>query len=393
MEKDKSCRMKRLLAVFFIIVLGSLFLLNVKGLVGIAKQEWCAIFSHGDKYEFLSPEEIENTYNTNFFERMRFVELNGLTAKLLNQKIINGAVKDSSGQLNLMSDTQYQFEKKKEKEKTERAIDILEYGRDSGAKILYVQRPWKNTDKQGMLPYGLSLQQGLQADFWCHQMEAAEIPVLDLRQSLGKNLAFYKTDHHWTTRTSFFAAEDIIEELNACYHLGLNQNDQYFNLSNYHKQVYNNSFLGSEGIKAGKYYAGKDDYEVLWPQFKTQFRYRQYVDHKKILDRTGDFYKAFIDETRLLDPDYNNKYDSYGFAASVENRVNNYNADNNNKVLLIADSFARPMFTFFSLCFAETRYLDPQEGRYNDSFIEYIKQYKPDVIVMMFPGDGSFVEV
>ena len=95
----------------------------------------------------------------------------------------------------------------------------------------------------------------------------------------------------------------------------------------------------------------------------------------------------------MLDPDYNNKYDSYGFAASVENRVNNYNADNNNKVLLIADSFARPMFTFFSLCFAETRYLDPQEGRYNDSFIEYIKQYKPDVIVMMFPGDGSFVEV
>ena len=123
--------------------------------------------------------------------------------------------------------------------------------------------------------------------------------MLDLRQSLGKNLAFYKTDHHWTTRTSFFAAEDIIEELNACYHLGLNQNDQYFNLSNYHKQVYNNSFLGSEGIKAGKYYAGKDDYEVLWPQFKTQFRYRQYVDHKKILDRTGDFYKAFIDETRF----------------------------------------------------------------------------------------------
>ena len=40
---------------------------------------------------------------------------------------------------------------------------------------------------------------------------------------------------------------------------------------------------------------------------------------------------------------------------------------------------------------SETRYLDPQEGRYNDSYIDYIDEYQPDVVVMMYTG--AFVEV
>ena len=95
----------------------------------------------------------------------------------------------------------------------------------------------------------------------------------------------------------------------------------------------------------------------------------------------------------ITDKEYNNKYSAYTFDGYIENRIYNMNADNELKVLLISDSFSRPMVTFFSLCFYETRYLDPQEGRYTDSYVEYIDEYQPDVVVMMFSGDGTFEKV
>lgn len=58
-----------------------------------------------------------------------------------------------------------------------------------------------------------------------------------------------------------------------------------------------------------------------------------------------------------------------------------------------ADSYARPMLAFMSLCFKEVRFLDPQEGRYNYSYVEYIDEYDPDIVIMMFPGEGYFEQV
>ena len=49
------------------------------------------------------------------------------------------------------------------------------------------------------------------------------------------------------------------------------------------------------------------------------------------------------------------------------------------------------MVQYLSLCFGETRYLDPQEGRYNDSYIQYMRDFQPDVVVIMYSGD--YVEV
>ena len=80
------------------------------------------------------------------------------------------------------------------------------------------------------------------------------------------------------------------------------------------------------------------------------------------------------------------------YNAYNENIVLNNMSDNDLKVMLIADSYARPMLPFLSLCFKEVRYLDPQEGRYNDSYVDYIDAYDPDIVIMMFPGEGEFVE-
>ena len=51
---------------------------------------------------------------------------------------------------------------------------------------------------------------------------------------------------------------------------------------------------------------------------------------------------------------------------------------------MIGDSFSRPLFTFLSDGVAEIRFLDAQEGRYNDSFKDYIDEYNPDILLIAY---------
>lgn len=382
-----------LMTVMFTGIIAVIFIANSILLLDLVKKEIRAVIKPEYHHELMMPNEIEAVYNSNFYERMGYIDINGFARRILGQKIVNGAIKDKNGYLNLVDNTEYKFDVKKEKDKSDKAIQILEYAKESGADILYVQRPWKNSDEsEEVLPYGITLEYGLQFNYWCERMEEENVPVLDLREALNEHeLKFYKTDHHWTIRTSLYAAGKIINTLNDNYNLNLNE--QLVDINNYDSEIFKNCFLGSQGIKTGKYYVGKDDFEVIIPKFDTSTILFRYDNEGLVEKRSGNFSDAFISYDLINDENYNNKYSSYTFDGYIENRIYNYNADNNLKVLLIADSFSRPLVTFFSQCFYETRNLDPQAGRYTDSYVEYIEEYKPDVVVMMFPGDGTFENV
>lgn len=83
---------------------------------------------------------------------------------------------------------------------------------------------------------------------------------------------------------------------------------------------------------------------------------------------------------------YYNKYNACLYGGYVENIIQNNNLQTGQRVLLISDSYARPMTMYLSSAFSEVYYLDPQEGRYNDSYIAYIKKVKPDIVIMMYTG-------
>lgn len=72
---------------------------------------------------------------------------------------------------------------------------------------------------------------------------------------------------------------------------------------------------------------------------------------------------------------------------SVENIIENKTSKNELKALLISHSYGRAMAPYMSMFYRELRYLDPQVGRYNESLQEYIQDYRPDVIVIMFNGE------
>ncbi len=325
----------------------------------------------------------ENYYDNNFWNRLKFVDIQGEVAKIAGQKINNGVIKGDDGKLNLLDNLAYVFSEEIETEKVDRAAKILESAESCGAEVLYVQRPWST----GEVPYGYDFEYDEKYDFWCEQMQEKGFPILDLRKELGDKLYFFKTDHHWEIESSFYANAEIIHKLEETYDLNLDKDNIYTNIEEYDRTLYEESFLGSEGIRTGQYFAGKDDFEVITPRFETEFFYTQYKEHQPVWSAEGEWEEVFINKEKLEDPSYNNKYAVYTYEGYIENRIINHKAENDKKVLLIADSFGRPMVTYLSLSFLETRYLDPQEGRYTDSYVEYIKEYKPDVVILMYDGD------
>ena len=387
----KTMNGKYMMAIIFLLIILILFLANLSSLWNIVKTEVSAIFNNDVESKIMEPAEMEASYDGNFYKRMAFVNINGLAHRAMGQKIMNGAIRGENENLFLEADVDFKFDKDLEDSNLEDALSILNIAETKGAEVLYVQRPMKFIEGKDQLPYGMTVEYNQQYDYWCKKIKESGINVIDLREEIGDNIDFYKTDHHWTVETSFEAAGAIMEALNRYSGDDFDYNESIFEKSNYNLMRYDNSFLGSEGVKTGEYYVGKDNFNVLVPKFETKVTFKHYVNNECTIDKTGEFSKAFIDEDILLNPDYYNKYNACIYGGYVESIIENKKGGNGKKVLLISDSFARPMVMYFSLAFSETRYLDPQEGRYNDSYIDYIDEYQPDVVVMMYTG--AFVEV
>lgn len=385
----KTIKAKYILTILFLITICFLFIANMQSVFRIAKTEVLAVF---DKNEsgFLAPVEIESAYDENFYEKMSFINLNGLAHRFMGQRLMNGTIKGSNGKLFLDSDVEFELDKTVEDNNINDALSIMAAAKSEGAEILYVQRPMKYIEGKDKLPYGMNVEYNLQYDYWCEKISEKGVNVVDLRKEMRKDLSFYKTDHHWTLESSFIAAGKIMDSISECSDNRIIYDKALFDHKNYALEEHRNAFLGSEGVKTGEYYAGKDDFNILKPLFETNLSYKHYIENKCVVDKAGDFSEAFLDKQILQDEEYYNKYNACIYGGYVENIIKNNNRGNGKKLLLISDSFARPMVMYLSLAFEETRYLDPQEGRYNDSYIDYIKDYKPDVVVMMYTG--SFVE-
>lgn len=382
----KYINSKSVMAVIFLFILSFFFIMNFNSVYPLVKNEVMAIILSEYRDDLLSPQDIENAYNENFYGKLDFVDINGVVHKAMVQKLVNGAIKAENGKLFLDDDKNFVFDRKKEAVNVENAKRILEAADDIGATTLYVQRPHKFIDTKDKLPYGMNIEFNKQYDFWCENIKNSGENIIDLRRTISSDLDFYVTDHHWTVESSFYAAKSIIEKLNLIDPT-LYLDESLYDERNYSIVKYKDSFLGSEGVKTGKYYVGKDDFNILIPGFSTNLEYKHYINNEITLSKNGDFTNTFIDNSILENDDYYNKYNACLYGGYVENIVKNHNCKNSKKVLLISDSFARPMTMYLSMAFEEIHYLDPQEGRYNGSYINYIEEYRPDIVIMMYTGE------
>lgn len=279
---------------------------------------------------------------------------------------------------------------KQSESETEGAINdiirISEKTEEVGGNFLFVQCPYKNfTYEESLKGYGEDFTE-YNNDEIVSGLEQADIPILDLRKS-NFNWTFYRTDHHWTCESAMEANKEMIDEINLRYNRGLDADYLVRDTGNYQRKTYENSLLGSVGVKVGKYYVGMEDINIYTPMFATSLNYRSYANGELLREREGDFNYTFIDWSVLDDANYYNKYNAFLYGGWNENIIINDNSENDLKCLLISHSYGRPLTQYLSLCFKETRYLDPQKGRFEDNYLEYIEEYTPDIVIVMYDAE------
>lgn len=225
------------------------------------------------------------------------------------------------------------------------------------------------------------------------ELTVAGIPIINLRDSekiakIGREERFYKTDHHWTMQTNFTAFRDIVERVEE--DLGWNlRSENFMDLGNYEIFEKEDCFLGSFGIKVGKYYAGKDDFVIYLPKTDTAYTFEKYDSNQNLMQtKEGSFKEALIDWSIITDDSYNNKYNAFSNQGSVENRFINHSAFNDKKVLLISHSYGRPLSMYLSLCFGQLRNIDLQDGRFTGDVVAYVEEYDPDLVIVMTECEG-----
>ena len=325
---------------------------------------------------------IRDTYH-----REDFNELFGFVQKSLGKKILQDP---EYGQIYKTTDNQIIFSvKRRNVEPAIRSIVELKNELDkAGIPLLYVQAPFKVSDKEQTLPINITDYADSNADDFLKGLKENNIQYLDLRPLLraGKktqNELFFDTDHHWRIETAFDATWFIGRLLNKEY--GFSIDEKIMNLESYHIKTYKNFFQGSMGRRVGVLYGGVDDFTLITPAFRTNLTVERHdKSYEEVI--TGPFeasmlVKSNIDEDLPIDT---NRYAVYrGDNAEL---VFKNNLEAANSVILIKDSFGLPVYSFLAPAIKETSALDM---RYFDkNVVEYAKENNPDVVIIMYNADS-----
>lgn len=365
-----------------ILILGGAATLGFNAKI-IAKSTWQSL-----KEDWNAGNNIESSVAENFFEKEKYIDLYGLTERLLGRNYIrdvnpsNVVVKDNHDNLQFIN---FPVDNTKSLEVISELNKVL---KQKGTPLLYVQTPLKIIEDFTELPDSVVDYSKVNTDTFLDGLDKANVDYLDLRENmlvdqLDLSTLFYKTDHHWTTQTAFWAVDQVVEELAERYGMLLDIGDRYTNLENYNLTTYPDFFLGSQGRRVGRFYAGLDDYTLITPKFTTNYEVTiNKSDSTRITE--GSFKEAILDQS-LLDEEegvYTNRYASYFGADYPEVIIKNKNQIGY-KVLIIKDSFALPFSAFMSTMFEETRMLDL---RYYDAdhLESYIEEYESDIVLFVY---------
>jgi len=255
------------------------------------------------------------------------------------------------------------------------------YAENMGAAFLFVQCPYKSfSNIEELSDYSYDYTWQNESDL-LDDLNGRGVMTLDLRET-AETMEYYKTDHHWTVEAAFAAAKETAATLEEMLP-GQLSTGGVFDEDRYQTLTYPSSFTGSDGVKTGVYYVGKDDFSLLIPTFETSLGLTNYYHGEVTYEGGGDFTGCFIDTGLLENPVYYNKYNACLHYAHCRSVITNDLAPNDLKILLIAHSYARPMAMYLSLFCSELHYLDPHSDRYTDSVTAYMQDYQPDVVIVM----------
>ena len=386
---------KRIVGLLFLIVI----LLFLFGFIFKAKTIAIAIFSGYKDYitedssalDYVKAEitSIESGINESVLGKYQLINLNGAFQKFLGKNVVNDVdntktvIKMKNGHLTFV------YPKIDTKPFAENIVTLDKYLKERNSSVLYIQAPFKVSKYDNELPTGVEDYTNYNADEFLGELEKNGVSYLDLREEIEKsNLdydsLFFRTDHHWTPETGFWAFTKIAEALkNKC---NLTYNEKYINIGNYNKKVYKDQFLGSKGRRVGITYSeGLDDISLIYPKFETNLTVSVPSENVK---KNGKFEDVVFEKEYLKKKNYylDSVYCTYtGYDRSLQIFKNN-NSENDKRILIIKDSFGRVVTPFLSLVCNEIDSIDLRQFD-NNQLINYIDETDPDIVLFLYNSD------
>lgn len=330
---------------------------------------------------------LRNACAQRFPFRTTWVTVNGGCVRLTGQSACNGVVRTEPD--GLLLDPNPRTASFVAQAKRVAAFD--RHCRRNGAAFLYVQYPKKLDVKQTMLPQGVEDGSYANADRLLAALARQEVPAVDWRKHFAATPEdvrrnFYRTDHHWNTEAAFVVARRLAREIatrTKCTPEACEQARHLLDLSQWRRSVLEDRFLGSLGRRTGPLFGGVDDVVVLKPDFETSMSLSV---PSKGLDRSGSFEETVMwrwnevaeGSWSFSDATYSMLYVGGLYPMSVHR---NPTAPLARKVLLVADSYSRPVAAFLSVVCQEVVVIDPRRCSSQFSLAREVTRRHPDLVI------------
>ena len=334
-------------------------------------------------------QSLETYLDVRLSERLSpLITLNGGVEKLLGKRAVNERYRLDNGKLAYIIP---------ELDMSGIAAETAEFGRyveEQGIPFVYVNALFYLDEDDKQLPPSVEDYGNENADRFLALLDEAGVKTLDLRErekaeGLDHYGNFFNTDHHWRPEMGFWAFTEIADYLGSL--------DPAFavepalcDFENYSVEVRENCFLGSSGRRVGAWYAGRDDFSVITPDFDTALEVYYSRDGST---RTGTLPEClFFPELFDADPYEASLYDFYCGGdewMEIRNLAEEKGlalCGNGRRVLLVKDSASLVVIPWLSLACGEIRTYDL---RFEDeSLPDLIASWQPD-LVMVFYNPGA----
>lgn len=171
---------------------------------------------------------------------------------------------------------------------------------------------------------------------------------------------------------------------------GFSYDREAADMDNFETITFKDSFIGSLASRVGKWYArGYDDFSYLYYSLPSNFTYTRYddVDGTLLLKETkkGNFHEALIQTQAVSGSGAKTHMDAVYFGGNPAlAKVTNHKKDKG-RLLVIEDSFGKPVSSFLTLQFQQVDILDLRDYT-SKSVIEFMEDnaYRYDYVMILF---------
>ena len=324
-----------------------------------------------------------------------FIELNGGARRLAGCRICNNRIVLTNGHVGYLKfripDTDWALRKE---------LAFAEFLASNNVPFIHVQAPIGVDIPRSLLREPCECNGNEMAGWYCKQLQDKNVAVLDLREIFAGTAQlvseyFFSSDHHWTYDAAFIAAEMVAAKIVKCLNLRISYDNDILKRSEWHVRRLPLWRSGSHAGRTGTLFAGVDDLDYREPAEKVKVRCVMYDREGMEHIREGDFSDVFVAKNVV-----NRRNWHVGSAYVVFPRVdivgifNNQSAPLPTKIVILGDSFARPIPAYLTKVFREVVLVDPRlfsscKKFANVKLSEYVLSLNPDIVVQ-FMNPSSF---